>query len=224
MIDDDRFQKPLAALGQIYTGFIGALEEQRRQTLRQSTARMERQAALLRREAERLEKRLGPDHPDVLAIAAAAEDARLVETHDRRALKRAEQWPRVEETDWLLAGRVRGPSGEPAAGVRVRFVDAEDKLTRALGTATADDDGEFSRLYTPKQDGDVLQGQPTVFVELVDGRGQVRLRSERSARVTPGTAAYFDLALTADAPPRPPAPAPRGRTRPTARPREQPKR
>lgn len=235
MIDDDRLKEPLAALGRIYTGFVEALEAERRATLRQSTARLRRQASLLRREAERLEKRLGADHPDVLAIAAAAEDARLIETHDRRVLERAERWPRVEATDWLLAGRVRGPSGEPAARVRVRFVDAQDALSKALGTATANDDGEFSRLYSPKQDREVLEGRPTVFVEVVDGRGQVRLRSDRSARVALGAAAYFDLTLTADAPPspdprrptdprKPTDPSPRRRTRPPTGQRQQPKR
>ena len=67
MIDNDRSKEPLAALGQIYAGFIGALEQQRRETLRQSTARLRRQATLLRQEADRLEKTLGSDHPDVLA-------------------------------------------------------------------------------------------------------------------------------------------------------------
>ena len=108
MIDDDRLQKPLAALSQIYAGFIGALEERRRSTLRQSTARLQRQAALLRREAERLEKRLGEDHETVLAIAAAAEDVQAIETHDRQSVKRAEQWPRVARTANRSPAKWRG--------------------------------------------------------------------------------------------------------------------
>ena len=101
----------------------------------------------------------------------------------------------------MIAGRVRGIAGEPVAGARVRFVDAQNRLSKALGTATANADGEFHRLFSPNQNREILHGRPTVFVEVIDGRGHVRLRSEQSARVASGAAAYFDLKLTAGAPP-----------------------
>jgi hypothetical protein len=198
---DNPLQEPLAALNQIFAGFLGVLEQGRRETLQRSTAASSRQASTLRREADRLEKTLGPDHPDVVAVAAAAEDARLIATHDRQVVERAEKWPRVDPNGWMIAGRVRGPSGEPAARVRVRFVDAENKWSTALGTATTNDDGELSRLYAPAQDRELLAARPEVFAEVVDGRGRVRLRSDRPARVTPGAVAYFDLKLSAAVPP-----------------------
>ena len=195
---DNPLHEPLAALGQIFGAFVGAFEQERRETLRSSSATLRQQANLLSQEAERLEKRLGSDHPDVLEITAAAEGARMLVAHDRQALQRAEQWPRVDEDGWMIVVRVRRPAGEPAARVRVRFVDAQNQLAKALGTATTNDDGELYRLYSPIQDRDVLELRPEVYVEVVDGRGQVRLRSEQAAKVTPGAAAYFDLRLTAN--------------------------
>jgi hypothetical protein len=224
---ENPLREPLAALSQIFNGFVGALEQERRDALRRSAAGRRQEAALLRNEAERLAKQLGADHPAVLEIAAAAEDARLLAAHDRVALERAEKWPRVDQDGWMVAGQVRWSSGEPAAGVEVRFVDPTGKLTQVLGSAKTDQAGDFFRLYSPIQDRDVLELRPEVFAEVVGERGQAQVRSDEGATVQPGGAAYFDLELPGEAPSpaptpsptRPPAPTPAPTPTPTPTPR-----
>ena len=101
--------------------------------------------SLLQREARRLQRRLGADHPRAEAIASRLDRNRdLVRDLGAEAVIARIKVPRVDEKDVLVYGRVTDERLYGIGGLLVSFTDEDGKPLRAFGRAETDVNGAFS--------------------------------------------------------------------------------
>jgi hypothetical protein len=107
--------------------------------------------ALLRREAARLRRKLGEDHPRVRRVETLAEQSRTLVNDLEIELEVARiEVPKVEEGSgpaagqWTVHGRVTDEQGEGLPGLLVRIFDKDRRYDDELGVALTDKNGWFT--------------------------------------------------------------------------------
>ncbi|MBI3693230.1 MAG: carboxypeptidase regulatory-like domain-containing protein [Acidobacteria bacterium] len=184
-----------SALGALADGLVEGLEAARKNALKQAADARIAEAKALREEKARLESLLGPNHPSVLELDQAAAQAEALALLHRQTLKRADAQPQAKPDEWLVAGKVTGPDGAPVKGTIVTLTDKENKFTALLKTATANDNGEFFRLFSAREQPDLFRVQPEVSARVVDARGQPLSPPSDFLKVEAGATALFDIRL-----------------------------
>lgn len=179
--------------------------------------------AVLHREAARLARRLGADHPRVKAMAARADGAAALRRDLTLEVARAETVsPQVGPQEWALHGYVRWQDRSPAPDVTIALVDASGQWLRALGFACADGRGYFRLLAKAEQPAGETAAMLSGYVRVTDADRKELLREPQPLAVLPGAVEYRELVLEGEGracvpPEEEPQPGPRPRTSATPR-------
>lgn len=133
------------------------------------------------------------------ATAAAGRNDALVAVVGRFGSR-----PKPDPRRWLVSGRVVGPGGEPAVGVRAQLFDKEHTLDAALGAMVSDQNGDFARAFE-QQDFAAGGAVTALQLEVRDARDAVLCSSPDVLHFQAGKADHFEITLAEQ-------PAPPGRT------------
>ena len=123
---------------------VGHADVQRGDKLERLQTVRNAKATGLRREHERLARKLGANHPRVLGLAVKMETNRLllrdltVETARART-----ETPVADEGTWVLHGYVRDQELKPVAHLTVALYDQRSRWVERLGFACTREDGYF---------------------------------------------------------------------------------
>ncbi len=109
-------------------------------------------ASGLKREQERLTKKLGPEHPRVVKQAHKIEVNQVVTRNLGVEIERAKtEVPSVDENTWVLHGFVRDKHSKGVPNLTVGLYDERGNWIRELGYGCTDNRGYFSIVYTLKE-------------------------------------------------------------------------
>lgn len=153
-------------------------------------------ASTLKRERDRLARRLGEDHPRVQALAVRLEGATALRRRLAVEVVRAgTESPRVDAQVWALHGYVRCADTKPAANVTVSLVDHVGQYLKPLGYACTDARGYFriTARVEPAPDGSAAI--QTAFIRVTDASRQELYRATEPLPVLPGVVEYREIVL-----------------------------
>ena len=106
--------------------------------------------SMLQREAKRLSRKLGAEHPRVRQLEAQLEhNCRLVQELEVELEVASIQTPRVEEDEALIHGRVTDEHRRGIAGLIVHAQDESGQELQFLGSAETDDVGYYALRIDP---------------------------------------------------------------------------
>ncbi len=202
--------------GNAFRDIVGAAD----QMLSDFAAGQAARAESLASAHELLKGSLGEDHPRVKALEAAVAAARGVRDQITAVTNRRAKEPTVNPHEWIVSGRVRSATGEPAVGLRVRLFDQDRTRDDLLGDTRTDEQGDFRAVYHERDFAEPGEGQPELYVRVENAAGDVLYTSRDELRIHPGRVEYFDIVLpeAGAAPPRAAAKPPRSPAR-TKRPK-----
>jgi hypothetical protein len=150
-------------------------------------------AARLARLEARLKPGLGANHPDVLALHAAAarmtERARVLSV----AADRKARQPKAGRDDWNVYGCVLDKEHSPVSGVRVRLLGKDP--ARDLPAAHTDEHGDFFIVLHKDDLATLLDDKADLHLRVETDKGRVLYASEQSIHCIAGHAEYFEIVL-----------------------------
>jgi hypothetical protein len=155
----------------------------------------QRRATRLANAARELSQKLGPEHPDVIAVQRMADSvgARQARLDSQRT--RVDRWPRPRPNEWTVFGTVTDAAGNPAGGMTVRVFDQDRKLDDLLGETQTDEAGDFSVVYHERDFLESKEGSPELYVMVSDASGNEVYSSRDSVRAAAGRSEYFAIRL-----------------------------
>ena len=165
------------------------------QALETVTNLQQRRAERLNETAKALRKKLGEDHPDVLAIEGMAKSASELKVKISTQTKRVKNFPKLRSYEWIVFGTVRDESGQPAAGLIVRVFDRDRKYDDLLGETETDANGDFSVVYHERDFKETNENLPELYVMISDAKGALLYTSRENIRFNAGRAEYFAIRL-----------------------------
>jgi hypothetical protein len=196
-----------------FAGVI-ASEEEAKSKLENLTAQASRSSApalsvfaqLQQKRAQRietatgsLEKVLGTDHPQVVALRQSAVSAAEFNTFYKVQATRIEKRPKLHENEWMVYGRVIDSAGLAAAGLTVRVFDRDRKLDDLLGITETDESGDFSVVYHTRDFFEVGENAPELYIMVEDENGNSLYSSRDNVRPQAGQSEYFTIQLSTGA-------------------------
>ncbi len=150
----------------------------------------------LQREHRRLARRLGEDHPRVLAVAARIEGALALRRELAIEVVRAETpSPQPGPQEWALHGYVRWADGSPARDLTVSLVDGRGQWLRELGYACTDARGYFKLVARVEHAADGSAAILTAFVRVTNDARHELHRGQEALPVLPGVVEYREIVL-----------------------------
>jgi hypothetical protein len=155
----------------------------------------QRRATRLAHAATALAQKLGPDHPDVIAVQGLAHSSDASRTRMESQLSRVEQWPRPGANEWTVFGTVTDAEGKGAGGLTVRVFDRDRRLDDLLGETRTNESGDFSVVYHERDFKETNEGSAELYVMVSDARGNVVYSSRDSVRFATGRSEYFAIRL-----------------------------
>jgi len=155
------------------------------------------QQALLQREADRLERKLGREHPRVQRLRTQAQDnARLVQAVESAVEAARVPVAPVAEDTVLLHGRVLDEHGRGLAGVAVSAEDDQGKALRSLGHTESDALGYFALPVSARVAAALAKAKRTRIVLALRAPTGGTVRRERvSLTPTPGERTFAEVAV-----------------------------
>ena len=171
------------------------VEEFRGQDLSVLADLLQQKNQSLRRELDRLSRKLGKDHPRVEQMAARL-DAKKALLDELKSMLRTSEipGPKPEEGDWKVSGQVLDPDKRAAGGLMVRVFDKDLKYSDLLGTIQTDADGKFQITYQTKDFRHMLEKNPDLYIEILDGK-KVLFTSKEAVRFNAGGVEDFKVNL-----------------------------
>jgi len=189
------------AIKALMTDLLDQPAEAQPPTLEHFAALYGQRAARLAGAADRLQARLGQDHPRVASLrrTAAAADAL---THSLgTTAARATRLPKLGPRDWLVFGRVLTVTGAPVPGVWVRVFD-QDGLFHGrgnrddlLGEQSTDEHGDFVVIYHQRDFAEPHENAPDLYVVVSDTHGKELYSSRDHVYSDASRAEYFEIVL-----------------------------
>lgn len=181
------------------------------------TKLQERRAARLEVAAKGLDKELGKDHPDVVALKETSKT--VAELNSRISIQnaRTKSWPKVRPYEWAVFGSVVNVDNKPASGFFVRIYDRDRKYDDLLGESETDANGDFSIIYHERDFKETRENLPELYVMVSDPKGKLVYSSRDSVRFNSGQSEYFAIKLGKTV--REAAPKPTAKTKPSATPK-----
>jgi Transthyretin-like family len=176
----------------------------------------QRQADRLDEAAQMLRKKLGSEHPDVVAIENQAKAAVELKSRFEIETTRLKRWPKVRANEWVVFGTVLNAEGRPARELTVRVFDQDRKYDDLLGETTTDEAGDFAVTYHERDFAEIGEGLPELYLRVEDNRGRLLYSSRASVRYEAGRIEFFRITLGA-------APSDPVKAKPAARPKAAPK-
>jgi hypothetical protein len=178
------------------------------------TKLQERRAARLEVAAKGLDKELGKDHPDVVALKETSKT--VAELNSRISIQnaRTKSWPKVRPYEWAVFGSVVNVDNKPASGFFVRIYDRDRKYDDLLGESETDANGDFSIIYHERDFKETRENLPELYVMVSDPKGKLVYSSRDSVRFNSGQSEYFAIKLGKTV--REAAPKPTAKTKPSA--------
>lgn len=161
------------------------------------TKLQQRRATRLNEAAKSLRKKLGKDHPDVLAVEGMAQSITELKGKISNQAARAKNWPKPRPNEWIVFGTVRDQEGKPAEGLIVRVFDRDRKYDDLLGETETDANGDFSVVYHERDFKETRENLPELYVMVSDAKGALLYSSRDSLRYKAGTSEYFAIRLAA---------------------------
>jgi hypothetical protein len=155
----------------------------------------QRRTTRLANAAAALAQKLGPDHPDVIAVQGLAQSFDAVRARTESQLARAKRWPRPRPHEWTVFGTVTDADGKAAGGLTVRVFDRDRKLDDLLGETQTDESGDFSVVYHERDFKESKEGSAELYVMVSDARGNLVYSSRDSVRFGAGRSEYFAIRL-----------------------------
>jgi len=153
--------------------------------------------SLLQREAGRLERKLGSDHPRVLRLKARADTSlkRAAATSAELELVRI-QAPQAEVDDVLIHGRVILSNKRGLGNLMIRLEDEQGRQIKDLGETQTDAFGYYSIRVDP-QTVEKLEkaGKSDVFLAVRDAKGKVVERRQQLVQLEKGLRAYQEVRI-----------------------------
>lgn len=182
------------------------------------------QHSLMQREASRLKRKLGSDHPRVQRLKARADTglkrakAASVELEIARI-----QTPEVEPEDGLVHGRVILSGKRGLGNVSVRLEDEQGRRIKDLGETQTDTRGYYAIRIDPQAIEKLEKaGKAEVYLAVRDAKGKVIERRKQSVQLQKGARAYREVRVdiaggrpTPSREPSPEAPAEKGKKAPS---------
>lgn len=159
------------------------------------TKLQQRRATRLNEAAKSLRKKLGKDHPDVLAVEGMAQSITELKGKISNQAARAKNWPKPRPNEWVVFGTVRDQQGKPAEGLIVRVFDRDRKYDDLLGETETDANGDFSVVYHERDFKETRENLPELYVMVSDAKGALLYSSRDSLRYGAGTSEYFSIRL-----------------------------
>ena len=151
--------------------------------------------SLMEREAGRLERKLGSNHPRVMRLKARAETGlkRARATSLELELVRI-QTPSVEAEDGLIHGRVILSGKRGLGNLSIRLEDEHGRHIKDLGETQTDDRGYYSFRVDPQTIEKLEKANKTeVYLAVRDAKGKVMERRQQSVRLQKGVRAFREV-------------------------------
>ncbi|MCP4401360.1 MAG: hypothetical protein GY801_29180 [bacterium] len=159
----------------------------------------------LRREKERLSKKLGPNHPRVVTLTHKIEVNQGLMRDLTIELERAKiEIPDVDENTWILHGFVRNKNLKGLPNLTVALYEKRGKWIEQLGYACTDKIGYFKIIYSLRRDNGVnrapipihkaKQGLQ-VFIHILDKQGEQLYVDQRPVVPQLGQVDYREIIL-----------------------------
>lgn len=187
---------PLDEIADAVRALFDQAYDERTDLLEQFAAEHAERAKRLNSAATRLKARLGADDPRVATLTSAAAGAEQLQQSLRTTATRATRRPELKRQQWMVYGNVVDPAGQPVAGVRVRVLDRDGKLSDRLGDATTDEFGDFAVVFSERAFFEQGDKRPDLFVVIEDAKGKVVFSSEENVLYEAGRAEYFAITLS----------------------------
>jgi hypothetical protein len=155
---------------------------------------------LLQREARRLERRLGADHPRAEALAKRLDRSRdVVRDLSAEAEIARIRVPTVGEKDVLVYGRVTDERLHGVGGLLVSFTDEAGKPQRAHGRSESDVTGAFSLSIAAAERGKApAETETPLFLGVFSPRGDLLHRTFDPVQLEPGARILVEIRLNAE--------------------------
>jgi 5-hydroxyisourate hydrolase-like protein (transthyretin family) len=151
--------------------------------------------SLMQREAARLERKLGSDHPRVQKL-----NARVATSLKRASATAAElelariQTPEVEAEEGLVHGRVTLSDKRGLGKLLIRLEDEQGRQIKDLGETQTDRRGYYSiRVDTQTIEKLKKTEKSEVYLAVRDAKGNVIERRQQSIQLEKGTRAYHEV-------------------------------
>lgn len=155
----------------------------------------QRRADRMTEVAGALRKKLGKDHPKVLALENTAKSLAELRTRLDTQTKRLKNWPRPRAHEWAVFGTVTDIQGQPASGLTVRVFDRDRKYDDLLGETETDENGDFSVIYHERDFAETRENLPELYVMVSDASGKTVYSSRDNIRPEAGKSEYFVIRL-----------------------------
>lgn len=153
--------------------------------------------SLMEREAGRLERKLGCDHPRVqrLKERAATGLKRARATSVELELARI-RTPKVEPEEGMVHGRVTLSDKRGVGGLLIRLEDEQGRQIKDLGETQTDARGYYS-IRVDSQTIEKLEkaGKTEVYLAVRDAKGKVIERRQQAIRLEKGVRAYREVRM-----------------------------
>ncbi|MEJ2563702.1 MAG: hypothetical protein P8Z42_13595 [Anaerolineales bacterium] len=153
--------------------------------------------SLMQREAARLERKLGSDHPRVLRLKTRAETSlkRAAATAVELELARI-QAPHVAAGDGLIHGRVVKVDQHGLGSLTIRLEDKSGRQIKDLGETQTDSRGYYAIRVDPQITAKLQKsGKTEVYLAVRDSKGKLIQRDQQPIRLEAGVRAYQEIRL-----------------------------
>jgi hypothetical protein len=150
--------------------------------------------ALLQREALRLSRKLGPDHPRVQQLIARRQELlrgsqRLAEAQEAISVR----VPEVDKSAVLVYGRILDENQRGIGGLVVSAVDAQGQVVKAVGQATTEANGYYALPIDPGQVPEAVRQKVRLVVST--STAKVVHQEQTPLKLTAGTRQLTEVRL-----------------------------
>lgn len=159
------------------------------------TRLQQRRADRMTEAAEALRKKLGKDHPQVVALENTAKSLGELKTRIDTQRTRLKNWPKPRANEWVVFGTVTDAQGQPAQGLTVRIFDQDRKYDDLLGETETDENGDFSAIYHERDFAETRENLPELYIMVSDASGKTLYSSQENVRFNAGKSEYFAIRL-----------------------------
>jgi hypothetical protein len=185
---------PLGTLGALGRQLLGEASSALGTAAEDLSGRFGPRATRLGQAGTRLEKQLGPAHPEVVALRRTAAAASAVKHAADDTATQRNNVPAPTEDTWVVFGRVTRADGKPGARLTVRVAKADGSVLDASQPATTGTDGKFVAAYQrPAGAGDLSE----LAVTVEDAKGTVLVTLGDRLSFLAGGADYVQVVLLA---------------------------
>jgi hypothetical protein len=156
--------------------------------------------AMLQREAKRLSRKLGSDHPRVQRLEIQlANKLTLIKVLEAEVELAKIRVPEVDPDEWVVQGEVvDGESKQGMGGVTVSLYDKDLFFDDILGTTLTDGEGYFEIAYRIEAFRDLFETRPDLYVKVLDATGKTLYCSRKCVRPEAGRVEIYYIIINGE--------------------------